>query len=116
MPRVVPSDVIAIRPTTQEVLPFLLTASTLVDTYLAQAGLPIALLATIETWLTAHFMAVADPQVTKKDLGDTSVTYAHGTLGKGLESTSYGQQVLLLDTSGTLIGVGTRKRASIWVD
>ncbi len=116
MPRVVPSDVIAIRPTTQEVLPFLLTASTLVDTYMTQAGYAASLLAEIEKWWCAHLMEATDPRAMTTALGDTRVTRSQGKLGKGLEGTMYGQQVLLLDTSGLLVGIGTMKRASIWVD
>ncbi len=115
MPRVVPEDVTAIRATTLDPMPFILTATVLVDTYLAAAGLPATLLTEIERFLAAHFMELSEPQVTQKRLGDTSVTLDRMKLGEGLRGTRFGQQVLLLDTSGTLAQVAGMKRATVFV-
>jgi hypothetical protein len=121
MPRVVPSDVLAIRPSTLDPMPFILTATVVVDVYLGSVGLPALQLAEIERWLAAHFLEVAEPSLVAKRLGDTSVTMDKMKLGEALNGTRYGQQVLLLDTSGTLSQVaGTEavgiKRATILVD
>ena len=116
MPRVVPSEVQAIRPTSLDPMPFILTATVLVDTYLGSVGLSATLLTEIERWLAAHFLEVASPSVVSKRLGDTAVTMDKMKLGDALKGTRYGQQVLLLDTSGTLAQVAGMKRATVFVD
>jgi hypothetical protein len=106
-----------ILPTTLDVMPFLLTASTLVDTYLGTADVSFAVLQEIERWLAAHLCCLADPRATQRRLGATEVTMERPQLGKGLESTRYGQQVLLLDPTGLLAEVAVpRRRAWIAVD
>lgn len=60
----------------------------------------------IERWLTAHLISISLQRTTTDEkLGDASATYA-GIYGEGLKMTSYGQTVLLLDTSGTLAKLG----------
>lgn len=56
----------------------------------------------IEQWLAAHLIAsTQEPQISKAEAGGASVTY-QGVTGKGLESTLYGQQVLIMDTTGKM--------------
>ncbi len=63
-------------------------------------GLTIALLKDIETWLTAHLIAVGkERQPEGEKVGDIWLTYQK-KINEGLRSTSYGQMVLSLDTSG----------------
>src|SRR5262245_11209258 len=108
MPRVVGEDVTAIRPSTTDPMPFILTASVLVDSYVALQGLALGLLMEIERWLAAHLMETSARMVASKRIGQTTVTYATGKLGEGLKSTLFGQQVLLLDATGSLANAGTR--------
>ena len=65
----------------------------------------------IVRWLTAHLIASANRssgggQLTSKALGDASESYAVGTAGTELASTSYGRQAIALDPSGCLERVG----------
>lgn len=53
----------------------------------------------IELWLSAHLLAIKDTRAASESAGPVSVSYQH-SLGLGLQVTMYGQQVLLLDTSG----------------
>jgi len=56
----------------------------------------------IELWLSAHFIAATrEQQIQKAGAGGADVVY-QGVTGKGLESTYYGQQVLILDTTGKI--------------
>jgi hypothetical protein len=111
------SDVTDILPTTLDVMPFLLTASTLVDTYLGTADVSFAVLREIERWLAAHLCCLADPRTTQRRLGATEVTLERSQLGMGLQSTRYGQQVLLLDPTGLFADAAApRRRATIAVD
>lgn len=67
----------------------------------------------LERWLTAHLIACTqEPQISQVGVSGTSVKY-QGVTGKGLESTFYGQQVLVLDTAGKLRNLGKRQ-ASIF--
>ena len=54
----------------------------------------------IERWLTAHMIASTIERMGQEEkLGDASIKYT-GSTGMGLDSTSYGQMVKVLDTSG----------------
>jgi hypothetical protein len=65
-----------------------------------------ALLKEIERWLVAHMIASTVHRTTSEEkIGDASVKYT-GQWGKKLESTPYGQQVLLLDSSGMMANAG----------
>ena len=89
--------------------PFIIPAGQLADQVAAaDSSLAAATLAQIECWLAAHFTAMRDPQAVKSTVGPTSFTYG-GKTGMGLEFTRYGQMALLLDTTGTLKGLGRRK-------
>jgi len=52
----------------------------------------------IERWLAAHFIAIRDVKSSSESAG-VSVSYL-ASVGMNLNQTTYGQQVLLLDTSG----------------
>src|SRR5215510_13573123 len=84
----------AIIATDLNTLPFIQTASRLVDTHLLAAGFSEDLLAEIETWWAAHLVCMREPRETQVKLGETSITYEKGNLGQGLQSTRYGQVVL----------------------
>lgn len=105
--RVADADIQAIRPTTQDTVPFIQAASLFVDAYIGQAGWSLPVATELERWLTAHLMAVADGAgLAERRIGDTTIRYHTPKVGLGLDATLYGQQVLLLDTTGTLAGAG----------
>ena len=63
----------------------------------------------IERWFTAHLIAITKERtaiVEKVDVAE--ITYT-GKWGDELSSTSYGQTVLLLDTSGRISNMGKRQ-------
>lgn len=59
--------------------------------------------AQVEKWLAAHFAAIRDKRVESKSIEGNKEKYA-GKTDMGYKSTQYGQQALLLDTSGGLEG------------
>lgn len=68
----------------------------------------------IERWLTAHLIACTRDQKPQSERGgDAQITY-QGRTGQGLMATFYGQQVTLLDTTGTLANSLGKKKASIY--
>ena len=78
------------------------------------ASLTTALKTTIEKWLAAHMIAsTVEPMIAKGKGGPAEVTYT-GKWGKGLESTSYGQMVMTLDTTGKLRATMSGKAASVF--
>ena len=87
--------------------PFIKTANILVTEHLGTSTLSDDHLKQIEIWLSAHFIAIRDPRVKQTKIGDAQDTY-QGTIGigKALDATYYGQQVKILDTTGTLQNVG----------
>lgn len=68
----------------------------------------------IERWFTAHLIATGpELQASQEEvLGETSIKY-QGKTGMGLEATLYGQQCLVLDTTGTLAAKLGKKKATI---
>lgn len=65
--------------------------------------------AAIVKWLTAHLIAQQTGkggQVTAEKLGDASKSFAAGAGGLFLQSTRYGQQAAMLDTTGGLANLG----------
>ena len=82
---------------------FITAADQLVDQVaVADSSLAAASLKEISRWLSAHFTAIRDQQASKSTVGPTSYTY-WGKTAMGFEFTAYGQQALLLDTTGTLV-------------
>jgi len=67
-----------------------------------------SLLKEIERYLAAHLAASRDQRIAQEKHVDMSVTY-QGQYGMGLQSTDFGQHVLMLDTSGTLSNLGKKK-------
>lgn len=116
MARVTDTEVKAILSTTIDTTPFIAAATLIIDANLLTAGLSSDLLKEIERWLSAHLACIRDPRLTSKQLGDTRVAYERGKSGAGLQATSYGQQVAVLDTSGILAQVLGMKRVRIMVD
>lgn len=70
----------------------------------------------IECWLTAHMVAAGPQRSTstkEEKVGDAAVTYT-GRFGSFLESTTYGQMVLILDTTGKMSRYIGKSGASIY--
>lgn len=77
------------------------SASTLVD-YSLGGKLDDSLLTQIEKWLAAHFIATTrQRQLKSGKAGPASAEY-FGKDGAGLKSSTYGQQAIALDLTGTL--------------
>lgn len=68
----------------------------------------------IERWLAAHLYAHRDQLYISQGKGRSNATYQVGVLGKGLESTQYGQTALLLDITGKLRTYGQRAPSVYW--
>lgn len=94
--------------TENKIAPFITAANLIVTGILTGSGLLSAQLKEIERWLTAHFVAIRDPRISAEKTEGASATY-QGKTDMGLDHTSYGQQVKLLDTTGALANLGKRK-------
>lgn len=91
-----------------DVTPFITPANLIVTAKLSNSGLDSGHLKEIEKWLAAHFVSSKDQRVQSESIGGTSVSY-QGQTGLGLDSTQYGQQVKVLDTTGELGKLGMAK-------
>ena len=82
------------------------TANLLVTEHLAASGLSDALLAKIELYLAAHYVALTEEGggLTRSKLGDADESFAN-IYDQGLRSTRFGQAALALDSTGTLSAV-----------
>jgi hypothetical protein len=95
--------------TSIDITPFISDASDLIDevvaTQVKSDGLTPyhtgARLTRIETWLAAHFVAVAYRRRIQEGVSGVQSTY-EGKVDLNLDVTEYGQQAKILDTSGAL--------------
>ena len=111
MPRVTEAEVKKILSTTltnEGITPFLTAANVLITDVLTDEDYGNLLMKEIEKWLTAHFVAIRDPQIAKEKIGDVDATY-QGKTGLGLNHTSYGQQVMVLEHHGKLAEIAQSK-------
>ena len=87
---------------------FIDTAHVYVDSNLLSTSHSEAMLAKIELYLAAHFVAITEERggLRSTKLGDSTDAFAD-VYSAGLNSTRFGQIALTLDTSGTLAAIGT---------
>lgn len=81
---------------------FINAATLIVTEELGSSPLSANRLTQIELYLAAHFASTADPRMQSEAVAGEYQYRTQGQTGQKLEATFYGQQVLLLDTSGTL--------------
>lgn len=103
------NDIISTTLTLEEITPFLRTADTIVDNTLSSENYGTETEKQIVIWLAAHLVAIRDPRKSRTKIGDGDDTY-QGKTGMGLNHTSYGQQVMLLDHHGVLAAISSSKR------
>lgn len=91
-----------------DLAPFITVANELVTELCVDSGYSATRLTLIETWLAAHFYCIRDPRVTSESAG-VSASY-EGTVGLHLDLSRYGQQVMLLDTAGSLAALNKKSQ------
>ena len=70
------------------------------ETIPSSAGVSEGRLEIIEKYLAAHFTALRDPRLTSEHVGPATSSY-EGQSGLYLAHTRYGQQVMVLDPTGS---------------
>ena len=108
MARVTDYEVKEILDTDIDTTPFITAANLIVTDILGTSDLNSDLLMEIERWLAAHLASVRDQQPSRERIGDAEIYY-RGTSGLGLNATLYGQQVMMLDTTGAMSNIGKKK-------
>jgi len=95
-------EIVATELTTERIQAYIDGANALVESALFGKGLPDVLLKEIERWLSAHLLVTTSQrQLEKASAGPAGATF-FGKSGAGLNSSTYGQTVLHMDTTGTL--------------
>lgn len=80
---------------------FINSAHYLIQANLVNKGLSEDVLTEIHKYLAAHFASLRDQRVESEQVADVRKSY-QGKTGMYLESTTYGQMAMALDTSGSL--------------
>lgn len=95
---------------TDTIITSLITAAdTYFDQVFANTTIGTDLLNEIGRWFVAHMLAVTHDRMGKNEkVGEARIEYT-GSFAKGLESTTYGQMVLTLDTTGTIMDSNKKK-------
>lgn len=95
--------------TTESVDMYLLQANLITTTLLGTSTHSADVLALIETFLAAHFAAlvIEKGSLAEKTIGEAKEKY-HNTYRAGFSSTRFGQQAVLLDTTGVLATASAR--------
>ena len=92
-----------------DVTPFLNTAHLIVEEQLATSDLTVARLTEIELWLAAHFCSIKNRITSDEKAGSVSESYQY-CVDVGFSVTIYGQQAMMLDTTGTLAAMNQRAK------
>jgi len=103
MALVTDSEVKAVIDTERDTTPFINAAHLIVTEDLANSGHSNDRLKQIELYLAAHFVCVTEESggLTSSKVGQASETYG-GKFTQGFNLTRYGQQAVVLDTTGAL--------------
>lgn len=92
-----------------EIDAFIAQSNSIVTRVTSNENLSTTLLKDLETWLTAHLMAISkERQPLEERVGDIWLVYQESPSGF-LQSTTYGQMVLFLDTSGAFQKTAMKK-------
>ena len=84
---------------------FVNSAHYLIQANLLSVGLSETILTEIHKYLAAHYASLRDQRIQQEKVAEISKTY-QGKTNMYLESTSYGQMAVMMDTSGTLANLG----------
>lgn len=104
------ADVKAIIDTSRDTSSFIDTAQLFVDEELASSGLSIDRQDQIVLYLAAHFVCITEEfgGLRRSKLGDADESYrVPDAKEQGFSTTRYGQQAMILDTTGTLATLTT---------
>ena len=100
-------EILDAKTTVGDTTPFITAANQIVTDRLVGKGLSTDQLKEIERWLAAHLTCSKEQQPGREKAGEAEATY-RGKDGLGLDTSLYGQNVKLLDSSGTLSSLGKR--------
>lgn len=116
MARVTDTEVKQIIETEKDTTPFINTADLVVSESLESVGLSEERLKQITLWLAAHYTAITVERggITFDKTGDASSSFGAKITKSGLASTRYGQQALVLDTSGTLATIDSTNKPALF--
>lgn len=84
-----------------DLTPFIDTATELTTDVCGASNYTDVRLELIERWLSAHFYAIFDSQLTMARAGTAAVGFQY-KISYGLKNTMWGQQAMILDTDGNL--------------
>jgi hypothetical protein len=114
MARVTAEEVRAIIETTAtetQMQEYIFSAEVFIDSVFAGSSLSNNLMKEIERWITAHLIASSrDRQATEEGAGGAYVKYGSAGKKDRLYSTTYGQQAILLDPTGILDELSSKKK------
>lgn len=106
------SQVKAVIDTARDTTPFITNATTFTTQVLSGKGLSSDMIDLITLYLAAHFVCLTEESggLKRSRMGEADETYRiPGDKDTGLAFTRYGQQAMILDTTGTLAAISTNK-------
>jgi len=90
--------------------PFITTAESVITAHCS--GLTITQRAVVDRWLSAHFAFIATGRAANEKADVVGQGYQY-KVGLYLENTMYGQQAMLLDTTGGLAALNARMKKGL---
>lgn len=87
---------------------FVIASHNTIESNLLNKGLEEDLLKEIERWLSAHYITAFERQAIEEEAGPVSQKFAN-VFDKGLDSSTYGQTVKMLDKTGILENLNGKK-------
>lgn len=112
--RVNEDDVAGIIDTEKDIKPYLKTANIVMNNVFADnTTVDDPTLAELERWLCAHFIEADTGTIVSQTIDDSTDKFADH-LGKGLDSTRFGQMIKLIDPSGLLAALDNGHAATVF--
>ena len=87
-------------------------ANVVVTEVCTDSSLDTAHLKEIERWLSAHFCAIRDMRAATEKTGPASISFQY-KVDLRLDVTMYGQQAMIIDTSGALARLNKGKKVKM---
>jgi hypothetical protein len=108
-------DIYETKKADSQIEPFLNAAVLVVTEELADAGLSSERLDLITKYLCVHYLVISEERggIRRARLGDADESYVAPSDKFGLASTTWGQQAIALDTTGTLAQLGGQQATNL---
>lgn len=96
--------------TDDEMTAYITSSNVMLDNILGEAELPSTLMLEMEKWLCCHLITTARQRQSTKELAGSAEVRYSDIFGQNLLSTTFGQTLVVMDPTGTLLTLASNKK------